>query len=526
MILERIFFAPLGEGDPMAGQFGRGDPLLAALAALFLLTACATSEPSASLEELPATSAVAKEIEPEVSRDAASMEEPEREVPPGGEGGKAQVTEALPAFEAARKQEGRPTGSLFLEEAVRQALAWHPSLEVATGRLRQRIEEIEVARAGYYPQVGASVDSGFDREDRRAWQPRLSLTASQMLHDFGKVESSVEAQSAAAQASRARLLVDVDSLIRDTANAVVEVQRNEALRKLAQDQIVGVEAIAALVRKRSAKGASSRSDEVQADARLEAAEATLLEIEAQLSRWKSTLASLVGAKSELEVEAEVPEWLGRTCEIREPDWPRVPALAEAEALRNEALAQLERSRAELYPTVSLESSLGYDLHQQSLSERRRSRDQPEFFIGLRVSANLYDGGADLARSRAAAHALSSADASIRNIRFEVERGLFEAREQVASLEELLLSLSARDRMTQQTRDLYRQQYIELGTRSLLDLLNAEQELHQARFNSANTIHDLRQLAIQCLYSSGKAREAFGVEQFAPEDFRLAAPSET
>lgn len=406
-------------------------------------------------------------------------------------------------------ERGEPV-TLSLDEAVRRALDWHPALDMAASLLRQRIDEIEVARAGYYPQIHGGIDAGYDRNDESGWRPNLNITASQMLYDFGKVSSSVEARSSAAEASRARLWLTVNDVVREVAVAVIELQRNQALQDLAKDQIEGVRAIATLVRERSHSGASTRSDEVQANARVEAAKATLLEISAELSRWESTLASLVNAEGVIRVERDIPEWLTRSCEAGEPDWSTHPAIMEAQALRDEALAQLDRSRADLYPTISLETSVGYDLHQNSLSDHEQSQDQPEFFIGLSVSANLYDGGADLARRSAASHALSSADASIRNIRFEVSRGLLEARGQVNSLNRLLASLATRDSMMRQTRDLYRKQYIELGTRTLLDLLNAEQELHQARFNTANTVHDLRRLNLKCLYNSGAMRNAFGL----------------
>ncbi|ERM02995.1 hypothetical protein Q644_13800 [Brucella intermedia 229E] len=73
------------------------------------------------------------------------------------------------------------------------------------------------------------------------------------------------------------------------------------------------------------------------------------------------------------------------------------------------------------------------------------------------------------------------------------------------------SLESRANMMVKTRDLYREQYLELGgTRTLLDLLNAEQELHESRFQIANTVHDLRRLNISCLYNSGKIRREFGI----------------
>jgi adhesin transport system outer membrane protein len=44
----------------------------------------------------------------------------------------------------------------------------------------------------------------------------------------------------------------------------------------------------------------------------------------------------------------------------------------------------------------------------------------------------------------------------------------------------------------------------------LDLLNAEQELHAANFDRVNTVHDIRRLRIDCLFSTGNARNAFGL----------------
>ncbi len=90
----------------------------------------------------------------------------------------------------------------------------------------------------------------------------------------------------------------------------------------------------------------------------------------------------------------------------------------------------------------------------------------------------------------------------------------ESRSQIGTLSRLMSSLELRADMMVKTRDLYREQYVELGTRTLLDLLNAEQELHEARFQSANTVHDIRRLNLNCLYSSGKMRQSFGLQASA------------
>ncbi len=377
-----------------------------------------------------------------------------------------------------------------METAVRRAVGWHPAVDEATGRIYQADERIRAAQAGYYPKLNAGVASGYQSSNREGWRPNFNVSASQMLYDFGKVSSSVDIERAVKDISNARLLLAIDDLSRDTANAVVEVQRYRRLSALAQEQVAGVKVIAGLVNQRTDKGASTMSDKVQADARVESALATQLQYQSELNRWQVALGALIGGGSPNPVSGE-PGWLGKACDAATPDW------------------ELAASRAEALPTVSLEAMTGYDLN-ASRDDTRSNDRQPEYSVGLNVSSNLYNGGQTTARKRAAAYALQSAEAAISTARYDIERNLMEARSQIGTLGRLMGSLESRANMMVKTRDLYREQYLELGTRTLLDLLNAEQELHESRFQIANTVHDLRRLNISCLYNSGKIRREFGI----------------
>jgi adhesin transport system outer membrane protein len=50
----------------------------------------------------------------------------------------------------------------------------------------------------------------------------------------------------------------------------------------------------------------------------------------------------------------------------------------------------------------------------------------------------------------------------------------------------------------------------MGTRTLVDLLNAEQEFQQVRFEAVNVAQTLRSLQVDCLYLSGRMRDAFAL----------------
>jgi adhesin transport system outer membrane protein len=418
-----------------------------------------------------------------------------------------------PLTSAKQPASTRARGALTLEDAVRKALSWHPSVDEAVSRLNQSKDQIEVARSGYRPKIRAGISSNYERGygSDSGIQPQLSASASQMIFDFGKVDSEVQAGIAGTEISRAQLLLAVDNLIQDTASAVIETQRYRALLAVAHEQVAGVEAITSLVSQRSQKGASTRSDEVQAQARLQAAQARVLELQGQLSRWEATLASLTGANGRIALRSDAPAWLTKACEVQEPDWSQVPGMLEADAQRKKAEAQLALNKAQIFPTLSLEASTRQDIDGSLLGRSDRlSSERSDYTIGLNLSGNLYDGGATSARSSAASHALSAADAAREKIRSETRRSMAEARSQAGSMKLLLTSLSSRGEMMSETRDLYRQQYLDLGTRTLLDLLNAEQELYASRFDEVNTTYDLRRLGMDCLFNAGMLRKSFGL----------------
>lgn len=401
----------------------------------------------------------------------------------------------------------RATAGFTMATAVRSALGWHPLLSEAAGRVRESGERITEAKAGYLPGVSGGVRSGYDSR-QRATGPKVELNAKQVLYDFGKVAGSVQAGRAGEALSRAQFLAAADQLARDTAFSIVEVQRGRRLLDVSQRQINGVAAIAKLVRERTAGGASTESDQVQAASRLEAARSARLQYEMAYQRELTNLANLTGTHAA--PADSVPAWLPQACNNSEPDWNSVPAIQVAVAHEERAAAMLNNHRAERLPTVSLEANAAYDLD----DDPRRGEREVEYRVGVNVSAPIYHGGASGARLRAASHALESAGAARDNARLSVKTGLQQAGQQVGSLRRLRQSLASRMKLMVRTRDLNRMQYVDLGTRSLLNLLDAEKELHDTELLAVNTEYDLRRLYVTCLYNSGKIRERFGIDAMA------------
>ena len=163
-------------------------------------------------------------------------------------------------------------GTLQLNEAVNRAVTWHPAISEAVGKLYQQSENVDVAKSKYYPQINAGMDNGYSHDgDDNGFTPSLVLSLSQMLYDFGKVASQVRAENAGVAQQQANVLVSIDTIAHDTAIAMVQVQTWQQMVETAKEQLDALTSIGTLTKQRNDEGATSLSDVVQTDARIEGA---------------------------------------------------------------------------------------------------------------------------------------------------------------------------------------------------------------------------------------------------------------
>lgn len=123
-------------------------------------------------------------------------------------------------------------------------------------------------------------------------------------------------------------------------------------------------------------------------------------------------------------------------------------------------------------------------------------------MGQSRNADL-PGGALTASREAAQQTLSAANAGIRNAQLDASQKLSASRDEAVNLKQSIAIQRRQQLLGEQTRALYQDQYLQLGTRPLLDLLNVDQEIYQAQFNQVLTEAQLRNLELDCLFSTGK-----------------------
>lgn len=395
-------------------------------------------------------------------------------------------------------------------EAVRIALERHPSISAARATLEQQSNLIDAARAGYRPRLQAEMTAGEQGEFGTGQVATLGL--SQMLYDFGKTRSAVERERAGERSERAALLQAVDGVLEETVQALIEVHRHQALQESVKSQITALGKVRDITEMRAAAGAATRSDPLQARSRMEATQARLLAVESQLRQWRSRLQTYIGPPALQTVAAAPVGVLDR--QFSDADIHDLPVLQIAEAQREEAEAALRNVRAQRYPSIALEANANRrmgaagDRYEQVYGKSTYSTA----FISVR--STLYQGGGLSAQARAGVSAVQAAEARLQAERLTAMDSLRRYREQVEGLHARIELLEERVASISETRGLYWDQYLALGTRNALDLLNAEQEIGLSKEDLDNARHDLLSAQLGRLLASGRARAAFGLEDAA------------
>jgi len=328
-----------------------------------------------------------------------------------------------------------------------------------------------------------------------------------MLYDFGKVSGAVKQSEAQVLRQQAMVLKQLDAVALEAAQAVVQVHRYQTLLDIAKDQVQAVEKVMETAQLRASAGISTQSDPIQAESRVDSARANRLQVQTQLAQWRERLRTLLGGAVP-QMIAPLPDQLARSIPMDiVPDDGLLPDVLVARAERQAATAQIDIARAQRYPTLSLDASANKAM--AGTNANASERGGLNHSIALNLSSVLYQGGALDAQVRSAIAAEEAAGQRVETARLRAGDQTRSFREQIIGAQARLGALASRKRTIAIARDLYREQY-KLGTRSILDLLNAEQEIYQAAAEEEAVQHDLWDQRIAYIGATGQTREVYGL----------------
>lgn len=431
---------------------------------------------------------------------------------------------------AAHAQSTQPTG---LAAAVQQAINNNPDVTARLNALRAAANEVDVARGQYLPSVDLSASVGRDSDRITSRSPAsqslsrngLALSASQILWDGMATSKEVSRLGHARLTRYFEFLGATEETALEATRAYLDVERYRKLVSLAEDNYVQHKYAFDQLQTKFKAGVGRGVDAEQANARLALAESNLTTEQANLHDVSARYLRIVGdlpTASSAAVDNQLSKGiLPANIDTINQALAQHPSISAAIENLRAAQAQAQGAESRYQPTVEARVRTGVGKNFDGVQDQKRDSSAE-----ILLNWNLFNGGSDKARVRQYADLINQAadqrDRACRDVRQTVAI----AHNDIRKLQDQLVALDRNVLAIEKARDAYRQQF-DIGQRSLLDLLNAENELYTAKRSYANAETDLQlayartQAAKYSLTSTlGLSREAEGTQELV-QDWQAA-----
>lgn len=428
-----------------------------------------------------------------------------------------------------------PAGAQSLRDSAQIAVKTNPRVDVVTYNRQAVEQELARARGQYLPQVDLRAGIGPEGSDNNTTRARRNgdnwafrtrresgLFLTQRLFDGWETDSEVERQKARGESAARRVGETSEIVALDAIEAHIDVLRQRELLRLTEQNLAVHRRILARVRQRVAQGASPDADAQQARARLEAANATMIETKGALEDAENRYEFVVNRRPGQLGPAEFPrESVGRASSLegaveRSRRQNRTVKITESDVTVAER--EIDVADAPFYPRLNLE--VGATRNRDIDGARGDDNDVSALVV---MRWNLYRGGSDIAQRRVAlgrmSQAMSQRQVATRAAEEETRRSWV----QFWTASDRIPALSNAVQQNRAVRNAYNEQFFSQGQRSLIDVLNAENELFIAMGRLVSAEQTKIFAAYRLLAAMGDLVDVLGLEMVAEADAAKPAP---
>ena len=403
-----------------------------------------------------------------------------------------------------------------LEEVVARTVITHPEVQARFQDFQSSLEGQNVARGALLPEVnvqgwvgqewrGNSGDYSSTNWSRTGYSVQLR----QLLFDGFHTINNVKQLGYEKLSGYYELLATVDQLALEAVNAYLDVQRYREMERLAQENYQLHNGTLERLRERSQSGVGRGVDLEQAFGRLALAQTNLMTESNNLNDVTQRYRRITGEfpPPVLTPVPDVSNLLPKDAENFLGSLKANPSLLSKQALVQASQAGVAAAKGLHSPTLEFRASTGKDRDQPDTPYGNAHRSN----VQLVLSYNLFRGGADAARVRQTA-AQSYAARDVRDYTCRnVQQELAIAWNSIMKLREQLPFLREHEAATSKVRLAYMQQF-QIGERTLLDLLDTENELFDSRRALVNAQYDLKKAEYRWLALSNRILQATSTAQ--------------
>ena len=408
-----------------------------------------------------------------------------------------------------------PLSAETLREALVKAYQTNPTITGARAGQRATDENVPIARARGLPGLNATssynefLETASNSFTSPARQFSAGLTLSIPIYQGGAILNATRAAETRVAAGQAGLRDTEASVFSQVVGAYMNVIRDSAIVSLNQKQVGVLRVNLEATRDRFQIGDLTRTDVAQSQSRLALAQGQLENAQSQLISSKENYIQLVGtAPTALEPPPPLPNLPGSADMAVAVALDGNPGLDAAKQRREATRFDVKTARAGRLPKLSAVGTENYIDYLGSLGSlgtgatgvRQTSRSTT---VGLQASLPLFQGGGPGAQVRQAqaleSQSIEVVTATERSIIAQTRSAYaaWQASNQIIASSETAVAASSLSLEGVRAEN-------SVGTRSILDILNAEQELLNAQTNLVTARRNAYVAGFSLLAAMGKA----------------------
>lgn len=398
-----------------------------------------------------------------------------------------------------------PARAETLYDALSDAYRYNPSLAASRIGLQTAVESLTQARLGYAPTLDARGSYGVSGnrllDSGAAWGDSLSasLSASLPLYDGGSTAIAIRQAAESLDASQLSYMQSEQTALLNTVEAYINLVRDREILGLTLESFQILRQQTDATRLRFEVGEATLTDVAQAEAQLSTTRAAVVQARGSLTIGEQTFQRLVGrAPDNPRPPSRLPT-LPSTLQVALAESLAHPSILAARAQERAAIAAAEGTMTGYLPTVGATAGLS----------TAKSDMFPVFDdfnnsanVGISISHPIYDGGIVDSRVRSARATASQRRMQILDAEASVRQNVGSAFTSYVTAQQ---SLSANLVRVQAAQLAYTgvSEELTVGARSVLDQLDAQQSLLDARTALVRAAADSHLSAYRILAAMGR-----------------------
>lgn len=382
-----------------------------------------------------------------------------------------------------------PVQAETLQGALAKAYASNPTLTGARAGQRATDENVPIQKASGRPAVDVtgSYSESILKPTISFTSPQRTVNAQAQLsvpvYSGGAVRNGVKAAKIRVEAGQANLRGTEASIFSQTVAAYMDVIRDTALVSLNEANVKVLDVNLQATNDRFEVGDLTRTDVAQSESRLALARSDLQTAQANLITSRENYIALVGeAPDSLEPPPQLPGLPGSPDAAVQVALKDNPDILAAQKQREARRYDVKAARAGVMPTLSAFTQAGYTNYLDSLDNGQPgggAQINKQAAAGLQLTVPLYQGGRPAAQVRQNQALESQAiEQEIEAERSVIAQARAAYASWQASLQTIESSRKAVDAASLSLEGVRAENSV--GSRTILDILNAEQESLNAK----------------------------------------------